>query len=134
MINSVLTDNKVIRYLVCNLPPRIKRLIYVSSLAATINENGTLNKEQYDDLNKLMLLASTGYSSMQLPALFSKYIWKNNIVKEQLEELKNSNNINTYSSQIKYIVSLTPDWIRYDSEIVIARDIETLFSKRENLI
>ncbi len=118
------------------MAPRMKRLVYLSSLAAVINNTQTLDKDITMKLNEILHLATTGTSALRLPIQLSNVLWANKkILQEHFAKLKESKKDSTCAiDSIKQILSTSPSWIRYGSESEMMGDISSLFCSENKLI
>lgn len=118
------------------MAPRMKRLVYLSSLAAVINNTQTLDKDITVKLNEILHLSNTGTSALKLPIQLSNVLWSNKkILKEHFAKLKESKTSSICAlDSIRKILSTSPSWIRYGSESEMMEDISSLFCSENNLI
>ncbi len=143
-----LTTNKFLQFSIQWMSPRIKRMIYLSSLTAVLNDTQELDRQVAIKLNELLHLANTGTSSLKLPVHLSKVIWANrSILEDSIQAIRASfetreinhqqedycRNFCQYSC-IDKIINFTPEWIKYDTDEKIKSDIASLFCKENQLI
>lgn len=134
---SALTDNRFIIWGVTKLSLRMKRLIYLASLAAVangVNQGEDLDRELVVKLNTLLQIAESGASSLRLPIQMSSVLWKNrSVIQDELNNLKSTVSACDINS-IKTIINMTPAWIRYSDDKTTQEDISRLFCPENNLI
>lgn len=120
------------------MTPRVKRMVYLSSLAAIMNDTQILDKEIATKLNRILHLATTGTSSLKLPVHLSKVIWSNKKVLQKAFDTIKQSIINGSShcdfKCIDEIINATPDWFKYDLDSNIKIDISNLFCKENQLV
>jgi hypothetical protein len=135
---NALTTNPLITWSIGRMAPRVKRMVYLSSLAAIMNDTQILDKEIALKLNSILQLANTGTSSLKLPIHLSKVIWSNKkILQHSFDSIKQSIiNGSTYCDFkcIEEIINATPDWIKYDIDSKIREDISSLFCRENELV
>jgi hypothetical protein len=130
-----LTNNAFIRITVGSMAPRMKRLVYLSSLAALITNTTELDVAIANKLNTVLKLASTGTGSIRLPVLLNKVIWANKqIIQQHIDQLKTSYESVCSVASLDAIIASTPSWIMYDTPDTIKSDLGKLFCKEENLL
>lgn len=124
-----ITPNFLIKSVIKILDSRMKRLVYITSLAAVIKNNKDLDTQILGKMNSVLNLANTELKSLKLPALVCDKIWTNqSIIKDDIKYLK-ENNVNNKSciDKVKNIIKCTPSWLKYDNEDKIFEDIISLF-------
>jgi hypothetical protein len=135
---NALTTNPLITWSIGRMAPRVKRMVYLSSLAAIMNDTQILDKEIALKLNSILQLANTGTSSLKLPIHLSKVIWSNKkILQHSFDSIKQSIiSGSTYCDFkcIDEIINATPDWIKYDIDSKIREDISSLFCRENELV
>lgn len=126
------------------LSKRTKRIIFVSSFIAHIQNCQSSNKTLLSKLNTLMELSSDD-NALDLPMRFHNRIWANAQIDEIFREKNlqllsineivhmefSSPQIRTMSEQI---VKTTPDWLKYDSNTKMRADLIKLFKHLGDLL
>lgn len=133
---SALTNNFLITSTIGLMPDRMKRLIYVSSILAVVNNSLQLDRDMVVRLNEVLKLAHTTVASMRLPIQLSKVIWKNSeLFKTHFEALKQASLKDACAiDSIRIIVDATPDWMAYNTKEEIANDLITLFDHQNRFV
>lgn len=126
------------------LPKRAKRIIFVSSFIAHIQNCQNPDKTLLNKLN-LLLELSGDYNALDLPMRLHNKIWGNIEISKILED----KNISIFSSdqvvQVEFltsqirtvseqIVKATPEWLRYDSNTKMRSDLIKLFKNLGDLL
>lgn len=114
------------------LPNRGKRLIMLTSLHARLVRDGVFHNETLSKLNQSLYLASSE-KALELPASVYNQVWDAEKVKTILTEIDGKYDGETcllYEDAKKVsqsIITLTPAWLRYDTEEGMLRDVLNLF-------
>lgn len=128
------------------LPDRIKRMIFISSLAAHIKEVSNPDKVLIGKLNKLLELSSSD-GALKLPMSAHQRIWHNLEPNTIYASTRQSDSPLTSLSELQshrlppqqlrivseQIIKFTPDWLRYGSNRQIRSDLMRLFSNMGEL-
>lgn len=126
------------------LPKRAKRMIFVSSFLAHIQNNCQSNKTLLSKLNMLMKLSSDD-NALDLPMRLHNKIWGNiqivDILREKNIDVTSIDEIvymEIFSSQVRtvseQIVKAAPEWLRYDSNTKMRADMVMLFKNLNKLL
>jgi hypothetical protein len=126
------------------LPDRMKRIIFVSSLVAHINDCKNPDKELLSKINTLLTLSGER-GALVLPMKMHSQIWD----KVELIEVFTSKNIpiddihqiaeykfvkNQARLVSEELVKRTPRWLRYASNTQMRSDLIKVFNNMENLL
>lgn len=124
------------RFLMEHIPSRIKRLIFLSSIIGMIERVETPDQEMLNKLNEVLKLAHNN-EAMVLPFHIHSWLWKKCDPEASIEvngqnicmiNIANANLGKTGFLQVaEYLISKAPEWIVYDSNQVIAKDLELVF-------
>lgn len=126
------------------LPRRAKRMIFVSSFIAHIQNCQTSDKTLLNKLNLLMQLSADD-NALDLPMRLHNRIWGNiqieeilrdkNLAVSSIDEIVHMEfvtpQIRTISEQI---VKATPEWLKYDSNTKMRADLIKLFKNLGELL
>ena len=141
MDNSALTNNKLVVLLASILPARMKRLVYLASLTAALNDHieyYDIDTETVRRLNNLLNLSTTGDGALRLPIRMSSVIWENkSVLDKYFSKLKGSEKPNSEDDMnefISNIINCTPDWIRYSDERTIESDLKVILHPSNELV
>ena len=124
-----ITPNFLVTSVIKCLDSRMKRLVYITSLAAVIRNNKDLDNQILDKMNSVLNLANAELKSLKLPALVCDKIWTNqSVIEDDIKYLK-ENNTSSKSciDKVKNIINHTPKWLIYDTEEKVLDDIVNLF-------
>lgn len=120
------------------LPRKIKRLVYVSSILALIDDIKAPSNEITRKLNVVLGLGSND-SSIALPMYIHSFIWST-VIKEHREEfdkfrlsIKSNQEsgyptTNSYKEVISFFCNNAPEWLRYGSAELLSQDLKTMFN------
>ena len=127
--------NSFTKMLNLHLPKRTKRLVFLASLTARLKGSSAFDDKTFNKLNQIMCLASSD-SALKLPVQLSKVIWQG---RTQFDIRNEAENIGAFSTDCiaritNKALKLMPDWLRYDDDLEIEKDIETLFHNSEILL
>ena len=143
--SSLVTTDGVFKRSISNIllhhtPRRFKRLIFLASVLAVVEDITHPSNEVITRLNELLSLAHDK-SALKLPMYAHSYIWKDtilNIVKPDTDIDNTLNNIvrtklliHDYNTLALFFINNAPDWLIYGSVSLLKRDLMILF---ENLI
>ena len=113
------------------LPNKIKRLVFISSLAATIYD---INNDDIETLHKLNLILNlcNDDGAMLLPVTLGNIIWnhKNNLI---VLDINNNDHNLTIKTTISDIINIMPKWLVYSDFDSIKKDVEKLLSIKDIL-
>ena len=113
------------------LPNKIKRLVFISSLAATIYD---INNDDIETLHKLNLILNlcNDDGAMLLPVALGNIIWnhKNNLI---VLDINNNDHNLTIKTTISDIINIMPKWLVYSDFDSIKKDVEKLLSIKDIL-
>ena len=117
------------------LPSRMKRLVFVISLAAKVRKGDALEIGALAKLNEIMDLCQSD-KSMGLPVTLSEVIWKDRLDPEVEAAFNDDTDVPeaTLSSIISRILERVPAALRYGSEEELKADIRTMFDHRRDTI
>lgn len=118
------------------LPDQIKRMIFLSSLAAYIRDLHKPDKETLERLNDLLLLSSN-VEALRLPMEIQSKIWGSFDVQRlqcdgiQCQSLRNFELKGLAKSEVRIVanrlIEHMPTWMKYQSKEGIRQDIYRLF-------
>ena len=137
MNTSALTSNVFISWSISKFSPRMKRLIYLSSLAAIANNltgGVDLDKEIVLKLDSLLQLSKTSATSLRLPIYMCAFLWANKeVIHDELDTLRHTKDT-CDANAMKVIINMTPSWIRYSDDETTMSDISRVFcpGKKKN--
>ncbi len=124
------------RFLMDHVPSRIKRLIFLSSIIGVIEHVETPDQEMLNKLNTVLKLAHNN-EAMALPIHIHSWLWKDCDLESSFNVEGKELNITSIASAnlnksgflkvAEYLISKAPEWIIYDSEQAIAKDLEIVF-------
>jgi uncharacterized Fe-S cluster protein YjdI len=119
------------------VPKKAKRLIFVISILALIENSKTLNKELTHKLNAILQLAYDE-EALKFPAYLKEWIWKNRIKDRMIEINGVKFDISDNAAIIQHdpkcvmlsksILSIMPLWLMYASSEEMTHDIRMLFT------
>jgi len=119
------------------LPERMKRILFVSSLAAQLSKDQTVPPEALSKINELLDLAHDS-GSMELGVELSNVIWKDAECSLMCFQMSNEQFI--AQERIPYIISIilkaTAPWLRYGKENdgAMEKDIRALIDSRATIL
>lgn len=136
MNQSALTKNIFYTFPIRLMPSRMKRLIYLSSLIATLRNTDSLDISAANKINNVLKLSSTGTNALMLPVSLSRSIWANKIVIDgSVDKIKsNIDDKDAVLNSIYRIIDLTPKWIRYGRREDMVKDLLSVFCRDNNLV
>lgn len=104
------------------IPDHMKRITFLVTLYHyMIRDLDNERLEELAELNKQLLLAKTDASALELPGLFTRFVWK--------DELTMKTSIPVDDDGLKeWIVSKMPCWLRYGRTADILSDVKKLHS------
>lgn len=94
------------------LPEHTKRLIFVTSLTASVKRSNNLDDRTLHKLNEIMELCRTE-GAMKLPVAVSQVIWNERVVHDATRILKEDQTDNL-SELIARFKEQAPPWLQYD--------------------
>ena len=135
-MQSALTQSPIVKWGISSLSNKTKRLVYLSSLMASVNDTQVLDLEVMNKLNKILKLVSVKLDAMSLPVHLSGVIWKyKHLCTAEFQSFRECSLNGTCATvQIRKLVETTPQWFRYASFDEIVQDLETLFSSEHKLV
>lgn len=114
------------------LPNRGKRLLMLTSLHARLVRDGVFHNETLTKLNDSLFLASSE-KALVLPASVYNQLWDAEKVKNIMAEIDGKYDGDTCllfddaRRVSQSIISLTPSWLRYDTNEQMLKDLIQLF-------
>lgn len=120
------------------LPDKVKRMIFVSSLAAYLRDIDQPEDEVLQKLNSVLKLSSD-YRAMRFPIVFHSYIWDSfdtgtitdKGIACESDTLKGFRLVGLSKPQARIvtdkIIDYIPDWLRYASKNQTRNDVYRLF-------
>jgi len=119
------------------LPERMKRILFVSSLAAQLAKDQQMTPEALNKINEMLDLAKDA-ESMELGVELSNVIWKDAECSLMCFQVSTEQVI--AQERIPYIISIilkaTAPWLRYGKEDdgAMEKDIRALISNRASIL
>lgn len=112
-------------FLLSKLPKRTRRSILFASLTGYLSGDGDITKVQI--INRELHLAKDP-KSLTFPFLLAKKIWAKVPGIEDIKALfrRDDWDVEKVKKVASMILALIPDWLRYDKDKVIRRDIERM--------
>lgn len=114
-----------------HLPSRTKRLIFMASFSARLQEATVFDNETLYKLNRLLVLSSSD-SSLKLPIHLSKAIWNGKTAVDICSDNVCEGQLN--KERIKRVaqcvIKAMPAWLRYGDNSKIEQDVERLLDNR----
>lgn len=120
------------------LPDKVKRMIFMSSLAAYLRDIDQPEDEVLQKLNSVLRLSSD-YRAMRFPIVFHSYIWASfdtctitdKGIACESHTLKGFRLVGLTKPQARIvadkIIAYIPDWLRYASKNQTRKDVYRLF-------
>ncbi len=138
MQNTAFTKNIILKFLLGILPNRMKRMVYLSSFTAILNDN-KVNEEICQRLNGIMHLCNKTDKSMKLPMELSNVIWANKeVLDDNINTIKKNISKTTCSAQcikdMEQIIKYTPTWLKYDDDEKILKDLKVICNRQNKLV
>lgn len=126
-----LISSKVSKCISGVLPRKIKRLIYLSSVIAVLDDIKNPSSEITRKLN-LLLGLSKDDSAIILPMYIHSFIW-GDVIKSHAKEFnvyqdKLKNEPMNFDDVVNFFCCNTPMWLSYGSIELLKRDLKTMFS------
>ena len=119
------------------IPKKAKRLIFVISILALIENSKILNKELTHKLNTILQLAYDE-DALKFPAYLKEWIWSNHIKDRMIEVDGIKFDLADNAAIIRHdprcvmlansILSITPLWLMYANAEEMTHDIRMLFT------
>lgn len=119
--------------------PSLRRMIFLSSLYATIQGVRNPERELVDKLNRVLQITTKDPSAMCAPMMVHEFIWTNvndhNIVLSQERHAVHVDELGLGSQKFKteelvriarYFIDRMPSWLRYDADNVMLDDVQRL--------
>lgn len=129
---SAFTENRLVRFVVRQLPYGPKRQMLLASLIATVINVKVPEKELIQDMNDTLRLSHNDQKSIEFPIRVKRAIWRNEqIFSSEFETLLNDTTEQEKLAASLRIASLIPNWLAYDKVEVIAKDITKYFQSRK---
>lgn len=129
---SAINPNPLLKMIISRLPGRMKRMVFLASLAAVANDTGIPEKDLIRKLNQVMGLSTTGDSALHLPIAVSSVIWKNKeLLKKEIKTLADCTDADGTAQECAMrIANATPQWMTgADSPQDVAQDVIKMFTK-----
>ena len=127
--------NKIIKPILEKSPKGLKRLVFLASFIAYVNNVNKPEKAFIRNINEVMHLSRGGDSSLELPVRLSRIFWGNKEVSQSdLSILRD----NTSDPELKklaaaHIVTNVPYWFRYANIETISTDICNYFNSQKKI-
>ena len=117
-----------------NLPRRTKRLIYLASLLAMIEDINNPSELVVKKLDELFGLANYGCKALKFPMIVHNFIWQKTIYTQPETQCKDSFcalmheklEKNDIKELCEYFYRSTPVWLKYGSKNLMLTDIRIL--------
>jgi hypothetical protein len=125
----------VVNLLGVSLSERIKRLIFLASFSARLEDRTTFDSETLVKLNEVMALCSTE-AAMNLPVHLSKVIWRGKTIHDIVDQAEVTSRASTQERlqrAIEQVLAITPEWLRYGSEARMREDLVRLFNYQKTV-
>ncbi len=104
----------------------MKRLLFLASLSAQLKAPQEINGEMLHKLNKILELSSDD-AALRFPVYISRAIWRNRPldlgVEVNIKTLHEPRDVRGLGARV---VSVMPQWMRYDDEGKMAQDVGQL--------
>jgi len=124
------TKNTIFKAILERSPKGLKRLVFLASFIAYVNNVNTPEKVFIRNINQILQLSRGGDSSLELPVRLSRILWGDKeVYQSDIKILKDT----TSSSELKkmaaaHIVTNVPSWFRYSNIETISADICSYFN------
>lgn len=114
------------------LPNKGKRILFLTSVYTRLVEKGLLHEDTLNRLNRILVLADNDLALTLPPSIYQRVIDEEQL-REAIKGIESSQEGDlclTYNEARKVsqrIVSLSPDWLKYDDKKTMENDIVSLF-------
>lgn len=128
---SAINPSPLLKFFVCRLPGRTKRMVFMSSLASIAQDKTKKDKEFIQKLNNLLQLSTFSDNALKLPMHISSIIWSNKqILEQEINQLTQCTQADekAHESALR-IVESTPEWLLGNNPTAAIKDIIALFTK-----
>lgn len=143
MTTSLLFRGLVCKFLDKTLPPKVKRLIFISSITGYLREIHTPESALAERLNNLMNIGNRS-NALLLPIMFNSKIWCNFNPTTELKlkgiiykDLIKFNNPKTSMKDLRILSNMfitnSPIFLRYGSKKMMRNDLIHLFKHYNGL-
>lgn len=126
----------LVQALTTKLPTRTKRLIFLASFTAMVENTTSLSSQAVSKLNHLMALA-TNEAAIQLPVRLSAAIWNGKRLEDFCGGCCHSLECMSYEQRgevCRRISEMAPKWLHYGAEDDIVHDIARILDHRQQLL
>lgn len=128
---SAFTKNPTLRFLISSLPGRMRRLVFLASLAGVARETKVYDETLIKKLNTILQLSTTSAEALRLPIHVSSVIWSNkSAFAEEIKTLVACRTVDaTALTCATTIANASPTWLVGDNLSLVIKDILDLFTK-----
>lgn len=127
-----------------NLPRKLKRLIFLSSLLAMIEDIKNPSDDIIKKLDELFKLANSNEMAIGFPMYIHSFIWQKALLnslgtkenfRERLDTLVTEKlNSRDFRELCNFFYKSTPEWLKYGSKNLIENDLRILFKNMPTLL
>lgn len=127
--SSAINSSVLLRLSLSILPGRMKRLVFLASLAAYAENTKIPEQDFMRKLNEVLNLSTSSDNAMKFPIHISRVIWSNKkVFQEDIETLVNTTDQQEARDCATRIASAVPKWLTGENQEAVINDIIKLFT------